>query len=306
MVLDEATLKEVEELKKDSIVLAHNYQIPEIQDVADFIGDSLGLCRAAQKVDKPYILFSGVDFMAESAAMLNPDKTVIVPEYEAHCPMAAMLPARKLKEAMEEHPDAAVVLYINTRLEARALADVICTSANAIKIVKALPEKKILFGPDKNLAWHVQRYVKDKQIIVVPEDGHCITHHRIFKAEDVERARKEHPNAEVLAHPECPPEVQILADHICSTEQMVKRVKESNSKEFIIGTEVGMLYRLQKEFPDRKFYPLNERAVCRTMKMNTWEKFITQLRERKNVIKIDEKIAEQARRSLERMLELSR
>ena len=306
MVIDEATLKEVEGLKKDCIVLAHNYQIPEIQDVADFIGDSLGLCRAAQRVDKPYILFSGVDFMAESAAMLNPEKTVVVPEYEAHCPMAAMLPAKKLEEAKKEHPDAAVVLYINTRLEARAMADVMCTSANAIKIVKSIPEKKILFGPDKNLAWHVQRHVKDKEIIVVPPEGHCITHHRIFTAEDVERGRAEHPDAEVLIHPECPPEVQLLADYICSTEQMVKRARESRAEEFIIGTEVGMLYRLRKEFPEKRFYPLNERAVCRTMKMNTWEKFITQLRERKNIIRIDEKIAERARISLERMLELSR
>jgi len=306
LVLDENTLREVEKLKEDCIVLSHNYQIPEIQDVADFLGDSLGLCREAQKVDKPYIMFAGVDFMAESAAMLNPDKTVIVPDYEAHCPMAAMLPAKKLKEAKEEHPDAAVVLYINTRIEARALADVICTSANAIKIVKALPEKKILFGPDKNLAWHVQRHIKDKEIIVVPETGHCITHDRIFTEEDVEIARKKYPEAEVLIHPESPPEVQLKADYICSTEQMVKRAKESDAKEFIIGTEVGMLYRLKKEFPDKKFYPLNEKAVCKTMKMNTWDKFITQLRERKNVIKIDEKIAERARISLERMLELSK
>ncbi len=305
MAVDEATLKEVEELKKDCIVLAHNYQIPEIQDVADFIGDSLGLCRAAQRVDKPYILFCGVDFMAESAAMLNPDKTVLMPDLEAHCPMAAQLPAKLVREAREEHPDAAVVLYINTRLEARAEADVICTSANAVEIVRALPEKKIIFGPDANLAWHVQRHVKDKEIIPVPEKGHCITH-LLFKPEHVERAREEHPDAEVLIHPECTPEVQLLADHICSTEQMVRRVRESPAREFIIGTEVGLIYRLQKEFPDRKFYPLYERAICRTMKMNTWEKFLTQLRERTNVVRVDRKIAERALRSLERMLELSK
>ncbi len=305
MVIDEATLKEVEELKKDCIVLAHNYQIPEIQDVADFIGDSLGLCRAAQRVDKPYILFCGVDFMAESAAMLNPDKTVLMPDLEAHCPMAAQLPAKLVREAREEHPDAAVVLYINTRLEARAEADVICTSANAVKIVKALPEKKIIFGPDANLAWHVQRHVRDKEIIPVPEKGHCITH-QLFKPEHVEKAREEHPDAEVLIHPECTPEVQLLADHICSTEQMVKRARESSATEFIIGTEVGLIYRLQKEFPDKKFYPLYERAICRTMKMNTWEKFLTQLRERKNVVRIEPEIAERALLSLERMLELSK
>lgn len=306
MALDRGSKREVEELKKDCIVLAHNYQIPEIQDAADFIGDSLGLCREAQKVDKPYILFAGVDFMAESAAMLNPDKTVVVPELEAHCPMAAMLPARKLEEARREHPEAPVVLYINTRLEARAMADVMCTSANAVKIVDSLPQEKILFGPDRNLAWHVQRHLPEKEIIVVPERGHCITHHKIFTAQDVKKARDSHPQAEVLVHPECLPEVQMEADHICSTEQMVKRAEKSTAGGFVIGTEVGMLYRLRKEFPDKKFYPLNERAVCRTMKMNTWEKFIAQLRERNSVVKIDPELAEKARSSLDRMLELSR
>lgn len=305
MVLDKAVLKEVQKLKKDCIVLSHNYQIPEIQDAADFTGDSLGLCIEAQKVNKPYIMFAGVDFMAESAVMLNPEKTVIVPDLETHCPMAAMLPAKTLETAKEEHPDAAVVLYINTRIEARALADVMCTSANAVKIVKALPEKKILFGPDRNLVWHVQRHVREKEIIAVPDTGHCITHDRIFSEKDVEKTRKEHPEAELLIHPECPPAVQMMADYICSTEQMVKRARDSSADEFIIGTEVGMLYRLEREFPDKKFYPLNEKAVCRTMKMNTWEKFITQLREKKNVVRIDERIAEKARKSLERMLELS-
>ena len=304
MNIDEATLKEIEELKQDCIVLSHNYQIPEIQDVADFIGDSLALCRAAQRVDKPYILFCGVDFMAESAAMLNPDKTVVMPDLEAHCPMAAQLPAKLVREAREEYPDAAVVLYINTRIEARAEADVICTSANAVNIVRAVPEKKVIFGPDANLAWHVQRHVREKKIIPIPERGHCITH-LLFKPEHVERARREHPKAEVLIHPECTPEVQLLADHICSTEQMVKRAGESAAREFVIGTEVGLIYRLQKEFPAKRFYPLNERAVCRTMKMNTWEKFLLQLRERRNVVRIDPKVAERALRSLQRMLELS-
>ncbi len=303
-MLTDEVLREVRELKQDCIVLAHNYQIPEIQEVADFVGDSLGLCRAAQRIDKPYILFCGVDFMAESAALLNPDKTVLMPDLEAHCPMAAQLPAEVLRRAKEEHPDAAVVLYINTRLEARAEADIICTSANAVKIVSSVPEKKVLFGPDANLAWHVQRHVRDKQIIPVPEKGHCITH-LLFKREHVERAREEHPEAEVLIHPECTPEVQLLADHICSTEQMVRRVKESNAKEFIIGTEIGLVHRLRREFPDRRFYPLYERAICRTMKMNTWEKFMQQLRERKNVVRIDPGIAERAMLSLQRMLELS-
>jgi len=303
-LLTQEVLEEVRELKRDCIVLAHNYQIPEIQQVADFVGDSLGLCRAAQRIDKPYILFCGVDFMAESAALLNPDKTVLMPDLEAHCPMAAQLPAKLVREAKEEHPDAAVVLYINTRLEARAEADVLCTSANAVRIVRSLPEKKIIFGPDVNLAWHVQRHVRDKELIPVPERGHCITH-LLFKPEHVKRAREEHPEAEVLIHPECTPEVQLLADHICSTEQMVRRAKESSAREFIVGTEVGLVHRLRRELPEKRFYPLYEGAICRTMKMNTWEKFMKQLRERRNAVRIDPEIAERAMLSLQRMLELS-
>lgn len=293
----------LEELRKDFVILSHNYQIPEIQDAADFVGDSLGLCRAAAKVDKPYILFCGVDFMAESAAMLNPDKTVIVPDFTARCPMAAMLPAKKLREAKKKHPDAAVVLYINTLAEARAEADILCTSANAVSIVNSIEEEKILFGPDKNLAWHVSRY-SDKEIIPVPYYGHCRTH-VFIKKEHVLEAKKTHPAAEVLIHPECYPEVQLLADYICSTEQMIKRAKESDAREFIIGTEVGLLHRLKKENPGKKFYPVLDKAVCITMKKNTWDKFILALKERKNVVKVDPAIAEKARKALDRMLELS-
>jgi len=305
MSIDEKTLKEIEELKKDCIILAHNYQIPEIQDVADFVADSLDLCRRASEVEKPYILFCGVDFMAESAAILNPDKTVLMPEPAAHCPMAAMLPAERLREEKEKHPDAAVVLYINTRVEARALADVVCTSANAVKICAALEEKKILFGPDRNLAWHVQRHLPEKEIIPVPAEGHCRVH-VLFKKEHVEEMRKRHPEAEVLIHPECNPEVQMEADHICSTEQMAKRARASPAREFIIGTETGLCYKLKKEMPEKEFYPLLERAVCRTMKKNTWERFLEELRERKNVIRVEPDVAERARQALERMLELSK
>jgi quinolinate synthase len=294
-------LREIEELKKDCIVLAHNYQIPRIQDVADFVGDSLGLCQRATKVDKPYILFCGVDFMAESAAMLNPDKTVLMPEFMAKCPMAAQLPAEKVREARRKYPDAAVVLYINTRLEARAEADIVCTSANAVKIIKSLPEKEIIFGPDWALAWHVQRNVPEKKIITIPAQGACRTH-LLFKPEHILEAREKYPNAEVLVHPECKPEVQLLADKICSTEQMIRWAKESNSREFIIATEIGLLHRLKKENPGKTFIPAYKRAVCISMKKNTWEKFMEELRGRKNVVKIDPVIAEKARKSLDRML----
>lgn len=295
----------IAEQKKDCIVLAHNYQVPEIQDIADFVGDSLALCQAASRVDKPYIVFCGVDFMAESAVMLNPDKTVLLPNFKARCPMAAMLPAEKVREAKKEHPDAAVVLYINTWAEARAESDVTCTSANAVKIVSALDEKKILFGPDVNLAWHVSRQLPEKEIIPIPEKGYCRVH-VMFKKEHILQEKEKHPDAEVLAHPECVPDVQKLADHICSTQQMVNRAKESDAKEFIIATETGLLYKLKKKNPDKTFYPALEKAVCRNMKMITPENFLKELKERKNIVKVDEKIAEKARASLERMLDLSK
>lgn len=305
-MLSPEMLAEIEKHKRDVIILAHNYQVPEIQDIADFVGDSLGLCQEAAKVKKPYILFCGVDFMAESAAMLNPGKTVLMPDLRARCPMAAMLPASKIRQAKKEHPDAAVVLYINTLAEARAEADVVCTSANAIKIVKAVNAKKIIFGPDINLMWHVARHVPEKKFIPVPEHGFCITHHRKFRKEHVLRAKEKHPGAEVLVHPECKPEVQMLADYICSTEQMVRRARESNSREFIIATEVGLIHRLQKEVPGKTFIPALEQAVCVTMKMHTIEKVLDALRERKNVVTVEPAIAAKARKALERMLELSK
>ncbi|MFQ6136450.1 MAG: quinolinate synthase NadA [Candidatus Hydrothermarchaeales archaeon] len=295
---------DIEELKEDCIILAHNYQIPEIQDIADFVGDSLGLCQEAANVDKRYILFCGVDFMAESAVMLNPDKTVLMPDLEAKCPMAAMLPAERLRKAKREYPDAAVVLYINTWAEARAESDVTCTSANSVKIVKALDEDEIIFGPDANLAWYVAQQVPEKTIIPVPAKGHCRTH-VMFDKEDILLAKELHPDAEVLIHPECKPEVQELADYICSTSQMVRRAKESNSREFIIATETGLIYRLKKEAPSKAFIPALEDAICVNMKMHTMEKVIRELKERRNIIRVDPEIAEHARRSLERMLVLS-
>jgi quinolinate synthase len=295
---------EIEDLKRGCLVLAHNYQIPEIQDAADFVGDSLGLCQAARGVEKPYLLFCGVDFMAESAALLNPRKTILVPEFAARCPMAAMLPARKVREAKEAHPEAEVVLYINTLVEARAEADVVCTSANAIRIVRAMEAEEILFGPDRNLAWHVSRHCPEKRILPLPEHGYCRTH-ILFDEGEVRRLKEAHPEAEFLAHPECEPEIQLLADHICSTEQMVRRAKESPAKTFLIATEIGLLHRLRKEVPGKVFLPAHEKAVCISQKKNTWEAFLRELRERKNVVHLDPGIAEKARRSLQRMLELS-
>jgi quinolinate synthase len=294
----------IDELKKDTVILAHNYQMPDIQNLADFVGDSLELCQKAAEVDKPYILFCGVDFMAESAVMLNPGKTVLMPELEARCPMAAMLPAKRVRVEKKKHPDAAVVLYINTWVEARAESDVTCTSANAVKIVESLDEEKILFGPDANLAWHVARNVPEKDIIPIPYKGHCRVH-VLFRREQLLGVIAEHPDAEVLIHPECRPEVQELGDFILSTGQMQKHAKSSSAKKFIIGTETGLIYKLERENADKEFIPALPTAVCVNMKMHTMDKVLAELREKKNVVRIDEKLSQRARESLERMLEIS-
>jgi len=288
---------------KDAIILAHNYQRKEIQEIADFSGDSLELCIEASKIHKPIVVFCGVDFMAETANILNPDKKVLIPDREAECPMAHMLSLKKLKKAKREHPDAAVVLYINTLAEAKAEADILCTSANAVEVTESLKEDKILFGPDKNLAWHVSQRT-DKEIIPVPEDGHCYVH-KMFAAEQVRKLKKEYPNAEVLVHPECDPEVQELADRILSTGGMLRRVGESPNRDFIIGTEVDMTTRIKMEFPDKNSIPLSREAICDTMKLHTLPRVKNSLLKEKHVVKVPDEIAKKAKRAVERMLEVS-
>ena len=297
--------KEISRLKKErnAAILAHNYQRTEIQLIADYIGDSLDLARYSAKVDAELILLAGVNFMAETAALLNPNKTVLIPDPDAECPMAAQLPARVVREAREKHPDAAVVLYVNTLAEAKAEADVICTSANAPLIVDALDEEEVLFGPDKNLAWFVQRRT-DKTIIPLPEDGYCYVH-RMFTPADIALLKEKYPDAEVLVHPECDPEVQQLADHICSTSQMLLRARASPAKRFIIGTEVGMVERLRRENPGKEFIPALETAICQQMKKHTLEKVYLSLRDRRYVVTVSPNIADRARAAIERMLEIS-
>ncbi|MBA7502096.1 Quinolinate synthase A [subsurface metagenome] len=287
----------------NAIILAHNYQREEIQLLADYIGDSLDLARYSAKVDASLILFCGVDFMAETAAILNPKKTVLIPDPEARCPMAAQLPAQLVREAKREHPGAAVVLYVNTLAEARAEADVTCTSANAPLIVNALDEEEILFGPDRNLAWFVQQR-SDKKIIPLPDRGYCYVH-RMFSPADIMLLKERYPDAEVLVHPECDPEVQNLASHICSTSQMLLRAKASPAKRFIIVTEVGLVDRLRREFPDKEFIPALETAVCKQMKKHTLEKLYLALRDKKHVVRVPPNIATKARAATERMLEIS-
>jgi quinolinate synthase len=289
--------------ERDAVILAHNYQRPEVQLLADYVGDSLDLARYCFKVDAKLVVLAGVTFMAETAAMLNPDKTVVIPDLEAECPLAAYLPAQLIREERKKHPEAEVVLYINTSAEAKAEADVICTSANAPQVVNALEAKEVIFGPDKNLAWYTQRRT-DKRIIPLPENGHCYVH-RLFKAEDIKQLKEKYPEAEVLVHPECEPEIQMLADHICSTSQMLVRARASHSKHFIIGTEVGMVDRLRREFPEKEFIPMSEAAVCQQMKKHTLEKVYSALKEKKSVVKVDEPTASPARRAIQQMLEIS-
>ncbi|MGC8816701.1 MAG: quinolinate synthase NadA [Candidatus Hadarchaeum sp.] len=289
--------------EREAIILAHNYQREEIQLLADYIGDSLDLARYSTKVKEKVVAFAGVDFMAQTAAMLNPDKTVLIPDPMARCPMAAQLRLEMVREARRRHPGAAVVLYINTLAETRAEADIVCTSANATQIVNALEEDEIIFGPDKNLAWYVQQR-SDKRIIPLPDFGYCYVH-RMFTAADILLKKEKYPDAEVLVHPECDPEVQRLASHICSTSQMLVRAKASPAKRFIIATEIGMVERLRREFPDKEFVPALDTAVCQQMKKHDLQKLYESLRDLKHVVKVPPDVAARARRATERMLELS-
>jgi quinolinate synthase len=253
--MEKTLQQQIKELKKKQhvVILAHNYQNPDIQDIADFVGDSLDLSLKATKTNAKNIIFCGVDFMAEAAKILNPEKNVILPDKTANCPMADMVDAESLSWLIKEHPDAEVVAYINTTADVKTLADICCTSANGAKIVKSRTAKKIIFIPDRNLGLYIQKQVPEKEMILWP--GVCRTHHDI-KKEDIVLLKKKHPHAEILVHPECQPEIIELADHAFSTNGMVNHAKTSPTKEFIIGTEKGLCYRLEKEIPGKKFYPV--------------------------------------------------
>lgn len=299
----ERLIAEIERLKEErnAIIMAHNYQLPEVQDIADFLGDSLELARKAINVDAEVIVFAGVDFMAETAKILNPEKTVLLPERGATCAMANMLKVKHILEAKKKYPDAPVVLYVNTTAEAKAYADVTVTSANAVRIVEKLDSDVIIFGPDKNLAHYVARQT-GKKVIPIPENGHCYVH-RKFTVEDVERARKLYPNAKLMVHPECEPEVQERADIIVSTGGMIRRAKEWS--EWVVFTEKEMVYRLSKLYPDIRFHPAREDAVCIGMKAITLNHIYESLRDMKHKVEVPAEIAEKARKAIERMLEMS-
>ncbi len=322
----EILTEEILKLKKEknALILAHNYQRAEIQDLADIVGDSLELSRAAAKTNNPIIVFCGVHFMAESASILSPDKTVLLPEITAGCPMADMITvngprktdrkeyrdllgivfefsdAFTLRDLKAEHLGAPVVCYVNTSAAVKAESDICCTSSNALKVVESLKEDTVIMIPDRNLSAYVAKRTKKK---VVSWDGFCHVHQRI-SIDDINRLRAEHPDAVFIAHPECPLEIQDMADHIASTSGILRLAKEISKKEFIIGTEEGIGHRLKKENPGKEFYFAYEHMVCPNMKRTTLRSLRNALRDMQYVIKVPENIRVKAKRALDRMLEV--
>jgi quinolinate synthase len=288
---------------KNAIILAHNYQLPEVQDIADFVGDSFGLSQMAGNTDAEIIVFCGVHFMAETAKIICPNKTVLLPEIDAGCPMAEMITAQKLKDLKQKYPYAIVMTYINSTAETKAESDVICTSSNALKIAKNLEAKKILFVPDKYLGSFVAKNNPDKEFILY--DGYCNVHVKIMP-EDVLNLKSQFPNAIVLAHPECRVEVVALADEALSTTGMINFAKNSKHNEFIICTELGIMHQLQKDSPFKIFHHISKLAVCPNMKKTTIEKILVALEENKYQISVDENIAKKAKFSIDKMFEYSK
>ncbi len=301
MALADKILKLKQE--KKAVILAHNYQRSEIQDIADYVGDSIELSRkAVEEKDAEMIVFSAVDFMAESAAILNPTKKVLLPCLGARCPMAQMLTVDEIKHAKAQYPKAPVVLYVNTLAVCKAQCDVCCTSANAVEVIKSLDADTILFGPDHNLAEYVSEKT-GKTLIPIPENGFCPTH-LLFQPEDVTVLKMQHPDATVMVHPECSSEMRKVADYVGSTSKMCRFAKESSAKDFIVGTEEGILHRLTKENPEKNFYLAYEDAICPNMKLTTLDRLYVALKDEKNVVKVPEAVARKARASLERMFEV--
>jgi quinolinate synthase len=285
--------------KKNAIILAHNYQPGEIQDIADFTGDSLDLSRRAAAASADVMVFCGVLFMAETAAILSPKKTVLLPDKTAGCPMADMITAKQLSELKKKYPDSVVVCYVNSPAEVKAISDYCCTSSNAVDIVNSIePQKKIIFVPDKNLGQVVSEKTA-RNLVLWP--GYCPTH--VFAtAEDIKKVQTAHPDAVTLAHPECPKPVRDCADELLSTGQMLRYAKKSDKKEFIIATEIGIIYTLKKQNPEKVFYPASGKFVCPNMKKITLEKVLFALEDNKFIIKVPQDIAERAKKALDRMI----
>ncbi len=292
-------LERIGELKgrKNAVILAHNYQVPEVQDAADFVGDSLELSRKAAGLAADVIVFCGVHFMAETAAILSPGKTILLPEIEAGCPMADMINGRELRAWKARHPGLPVVCYINTSAEVKAESDICCTSSNAVSVVNSLGVDELLFVPDKNLAAYVARETGKR---IIGWDGTCYVHHR-FTPQDIQEARRRHPKAEVWVHPECPLDVIDLADKTLSTGKMVLEARTTSCREIVIGTEKGILYRLSKENPSVTFYPARETALCVNMKKTTLAKVLRALETDTFRVAVPPDIADRARGAIQAM-----
>ncbi len=299
--------------QKNAIILAHYYTRPEVQEVADFVGDSLALARQAASTDADIILFAGVHFMAETAKILNPDKKVLIPDLTASCSLADSCPEAEFAEFLQQHPGHTVLSYINCSAGVKALSDIIVTSGNALQIVNALPkDEKIVFAPDWNLGSYINRMTGREMVLW---EGACHVHDQI-QAQDVEQLRRFHPSAQVIAHPECPEHVLKLADFVGSTAAMLKHVAQSDHQEFVVVTEKGILYELRRQNPDKKFYSLSdangqgggdcECANCKYMKYNTLENILSALETEQPELLMDQKLMEAARRPIERMLEMSK
>jgi len=288
--------------KREAVILAHVYQPDEIQDIADFTGDSLFLSQQAAQTTAKVIVFCGVRFMAETASILSPEKIVLLPEIKAGCPLADTAPAEKVKNKIKELPEAVVVSYVNSSATVKSLSDYCCTSANAVKIAQAIPpEKDILFLPDMNLADFTAKKSKRK---IIPWQGFCPTHHLLTR-DDVIKAKKLHPHALLLVHPECRPEVCNLADYIGSTRGIIEFVGNNPVKEYIIGTELGIFHPLKKNNPDKNFFPASKKMICRDMKLITLEKVLYSLQNLKPQITIPEGIRKKSLKALNRMIKIT-
>jgi len=287
-------------LERHAVILAHNYQVGEVQDVADFVGDSLELSQKAAKLDADVIVFCGVHFMAETAAILAPEKTILMPDIHAGCPMADMITADELKDWKKQYPGSKVVCYINTSAEVKAECDICCTSSNALQVVEYEEGDEILFAPDKNLAAYVARFTKKR---IIPWDGYCYVHHNI-KARDVREKKVCFPEAEVWVHPECRPEVIDLADKVLSTGKMIKEARVTKKEEVMIGTETGIVYRMKKENPEKHFYPIKDLALCSNMKKINLNKVLKSLEGMRYKVEVPLDISQRARGAIEKMVRI--
>lgn len=295
-------IQKINELKskRDAIILAHNYQRPEIQDIADYLGDSLGLAQAAAKTEASLIVFCGVHFMAETAAILCPDKTVIMPDPNAGCPMANMITVRELRQLKNRYPDALVVTYVNSSAAIKAESDCCCTSSNAVRVVQSMPkDRPIIFIPDQHLGDYVRAQTGRQMILW---HGYCPTHQRIL-ASDIRVKKALHPQALVVVHPECSTEVVNMADKVASTSGILEFCRTDSAKEYIIGTEIGLIHRLKKESPGKVFIEVSALADCPNMKLNSLEKLLWSLEDLEYKVSVEPDIAQKALRAIQRMLE---